>query len=93
VREKGAKCKKNNPIVVSKTREILNRAVIDPRFRDELFENPVKVIKQLDLKREEEEVILRNLDERMLRFIQSIDDKISLLSESILCTNGPCGIA
>ena len=93
MKEKGKKMTRNNPIVVSKTREILNRAVIDPRFREELFENPVKVIKRLDLREDEEKIILRNLDERMLRFIQSIDDKISLLSESVLCTNGPCGIA
>jgi hypothetical protein len=91
---KGIKEMRKDPIVVSKTREILNRAVIDPQFRKELFDNPKKSIKRFDLRGEEEEIILANLDERMLSFIQSIDDKISLLSEAVLCTNGgPCGIA
>jgi hypothetical protein len=84
---------RKDPIIVSKSREILNRAIIDPQFRKELFDNPTKTIKRFNLRGEEEEIILANLDERMLTFIQSIDDKISLLSEAVLCTNGPCGIA
>ena len=40
---------RKDPIVVSKTREILNRAVIDPQFRKELFDNPKKSIKRFDL--------------------------------------------
>ena len=81
------------PVVISKTRQILNRAVIDPQFRKELFDNHVKFIKRFNLREEEEQIVLANLDDRMLKFIQSIDDKISLLSESVLCTNGPCEIA
>lgn len=84
---------KKDSITISKTREILNRAVIDQQFRKELFANPVKVIKNFNLQEEEEKMILANLDDRMLKFIESINDKISLLSESVLCTNGPCGIA
>ena len=84
---------RKDPIIVSKSREILNRAIIDPQFRKELFDNPRETIKRFDLREAEEEIILANLDERMLTFIQSIDDKISLLSEAVLCTNGPCGIA
>lgn len=86
------KCRKN-PIVVSKLREILNRAIVDAQFRKELFDNPVKTIDRLNLSQEEKGAVLANLDGRMLKFIESIDDKISLLSESVLCTNGPCGIA
>ena len=93
IKPKDIKKMRKDPIVVSKTREILSRSVIDPQFRKELFENPVKFIKRFNLQEEEEEIILANLDDRMLKFIQSIDDKISLLSESVLCTNGPCGIA
>ena len=90
---KDIKKMRKEPIIVSKTREILNRAVIDPQFREELFDNPMKFIKRFRLSGEEEKIILANLDDRMLKFIQSIDDKISLLSEAVLCTNGPCGIA
>lgn len=84
---------RKDPLIVSKTKEILSRAVIDPRFRKELFDDPVKYVKRLNLKEEEEKFILLNLDERMRKFIEAIDDKIALLSESVLCTNGPCGIA
>lgn len=84
---------KKNPIIVSKTREIINRVVIDPQFREELFDDPVKMIKKFNLDEEEEKILLANIDDRMLRFIRAIDDKISLLSEGVLCTNGPCGIA
>ena len=86
------KCRRN-PIAVSKLREILNRAVVDAQFRKQLFENPIRLVERFDLSEEERVSVLVNLDDRMLRFIESIDDKISLLSESVLCTNGPCGIA
>lgn len=84
---------RKDPIIVSKTREIISRAVVDPIFRKELFCNPEKVIKLFNLEEEEQAFVLANLDDRMLRYIESIDDKISLLSESVLCSNGPCGIA
>lgn len=84
---------RKDPIVVSKSREILNRAIVDSQFRKELFDNPTTTIKRFNLREEEEEIILANLDERMLTFIKAIDDKISLLSEAVLCTAGPCGIA
>ena len=84
---------RKDPIIASKLREILNRAVIDAQFRKELFEAPEKMVDRFDLSREEKANVLANLDSRMLRFIESIDDKITLLSESVLCTNGPCGIA
>lgn len=83
-----------NPIIISKKREILNRAVIDPIFRKELFSSPEKVIKQFNLSKEEEKLILSNIDKRMYKFLESIDDQISLLSESVLCSGGGgCGIA
>ncbi len=88
------KIKEMNPIIVSKKREILNRAVVDPIFRKELFSKPEEVIKQFNLSKEEEKLILSSLDKRMYKFLESIDDKISLLSESVLCGGGGgCGIA
>jgi hypothetical protein len=82
-----------NLIVISKKREILNRAVVDPIFRKELFSRPEEAIKQFNLSEEEEKLILSSIDKRMYRFLESIDDKISLLSESVLCSGGGCGIA
>lgn len=74
-----------SPAVITKKREILNRAVVDPQFRENLFSKPEETLKQYNLSDEEKKLILPSLDERMLGFIKSMDDSIGLLSESILC--------
>ena len=84
---------KREPIVASKLREILNRAIVDQVFRKELFKDPDAVIARLSLTDSERENIASNIDKRMYKFLESIDDQISLLSESVLCSGGGCGIA
>ena len=82
---------KRNPISASKLREILNRAVIDQSFRKELFEDPSALLKKMKLTDEEYKSLIVNFDKKMKRYIESIDEQINLLSESVLCSGGGCG--
>lgn len=83
---------KRNPISASKLREILNRAVVDQSFRKDLFENPKVTLASMKLSKEEYKSLIVNFDEKMMKHLEAIDEHISLLSESVLCSGGGgCG--
>ncbi len=69
-----------------KRREMVLRALADPKFRKELLENPEKVFGVEKLTKED----IQSL--RMLkRVLPAIDGMVTGISDSILCGTGGCG--
>ena len=75
-------------------RQILNRAIADPKFRAQVFKNPELALAKLKLPKDQIQSISANFDKRMKRQIDAIDELINMLSAEVLCTGGGgCGIA
>ena len=75
-------------------RQILNRAIADPKFRAQVFKNPELALARLKLPKDQIQSISANFDKRMKRQIDAIDELINMLSAEVLCTGGGgCGIA
>lgn len=69
-----------------KRREMILRAVVDPRFRRELLRNPKKVFGVKELTTEDKQSL-----DMLKRILPAIDGMIDGISDSILCGTGGCG--
>lgn len=70
----------------NKRREMVLRAVVDPRFRKELLQNPEKVFGVKRLTREDKQSL-----DMIKRVLPALDGMIDGISDSILCGTGGCG--
>ena len=76
------------PGIRAKNREILYKALVDPKFRKLLEVSPEEALKQKKLT-----PVQKQEARLILTIVQSIRYKIAKLADEILCANGPCGIA
>ena len=69
-----------------KRKEMILRAVVDPKFRKKLLENPEQVFGVKELSREDKQSV------RLLRkTLPGMDGVINGISDSLLCGTGGCG--
>jgi hypothetical protein len=71
---------------VNRRREMILRAVVDPKFRRELLRNPKKVFGVQELTPEDKQSL-----DMLKRVLPAIDGMIDGISDSILCGTGGCG--
>lgn len=71
---------------MDRRREMILRAVVDPRFRKELLRNPKKVFGVTELTPEDKQSL-----DMLKRILPAIDGMIDGISDSILCGTGGCG--
>lgn len=71
---------------MDKRREMILRAVADPKFRRELLKNPKKVFGVKELTPEDQQSL-----EMLRRVLPAIDGMIDGISDSLLCGTGGCG--
>lgn len=70
-------------------KELIMRALTDPKFRKLLASNPEQALEQRQIS-----VTMRKEIDFILATVKGIEAHISALSDSLLCANGgPCGIA
>lgn len=71
-----------------KNREIILKALTDPKFRKALEEDPAKTLNMrefTDVNKQEIRLVLAA--------VRGINTLISAAADQILCMDGPCGIA
>jgi hypothetical protein len=78
--EPSAKKKKQN-------RELLVRALTDPKFRQLLQRDPKQVLGKAPTAVNQREIDL------LLATVRAIESHIRNVADELLCLNGPCGIA
>ena len=72
-----------------KNRELIYKALTDPKFRKQLQEEPAKAIGVKELTVEKKKEI-----RFVLAALKGIEVQIGSLADELLCANGgPCGIA
>ncbi|MGA9188140.1 MAG: hypothetical protein WB014_06170 [Methanosarcina sp.] len=79
----------NSAETIKDNRELIYKALIDPKFRKQLQENPAKALGVEELSDEK-----KNEIRFVLAAVKGISIQISSLADELLCANGgPCGIA
>ncbi len=68
-------------------RELILKALTDPKFRRELKEAPERVMRKRGTRVNKAEIAL------VLAAVKGIEAQIRGLADELLCLNGPCGIA
>ena len=72
-----------------KNRELIYKALTDPKFRKQLHEEPAKALGVKELTAEKKKEI-----RLVLAALKGIEVQIGSLADELLCANGgPCGIA
>ena len=69
-----------------KKKEMVLRALVDPRFRKELLENPEKVFGVEKLTESDVQSV-----EMLRKVLPAVDGMVTGISDSILCGGGGCG--
>ena len=68
-------------------RELILKALTDPKFRRQLQQNPREVMRKRGTRVNQAEITL------VLAAVKGIEAQIKGLADELLCLNGPCGIA
>lgn len=79
---------KKSPSSKKRRKELVLRALTDPKFRKLLATDPKEA-----LGRKEITPTLQKEIGFVLAVVRGIETQISLLADELLCVNGPCGIA